>query len=184
MPSLELPMTDTTRAILRREYQEMRWARLLLRAAVLVGIPLFVAYELTPRMFSPEVKAAAGTVVLGALGVGALVALWLTWAHARDERHIRRDLRSPHYLRTTGHLTVRYVDNDEGGGWFLLYLDEQRMRSPWGRAEPPFTNVKDAAVDHTPHAHVIFAVTDPEGWRIYVAAGYKVPPARHSGRTP
>lgn len=179
MPPLELPMTDATRAIVRREYQEMRWARLLFRAAVLLGVPLFVAYGFTPSSVSPEVRATGGTVVLGALGIAAVIVLFLAWSHARDESHIRLDLRSPHYLRTTGHLTMHYVDNDEGAGWFELYLDEQRMRSPWGRAEPPFTHAKDATVDHTPHANVVFAITDPDGWHIYMAPGYKVPAAPH-----
>ena len=177
MPSVELPMTDVTRAIVRREYHEMRQSRLLLRVAVLLGVPLLVAYMLTPRVLSPEVRATAGAVVLGALGLGAVFVLLLTWAHARDERHIRRDLRSPHYLRTTGRLTVHYVDND-GAGWFQLYLDAQRVRSPWGRSEPPFMDVKEATVDHSPHAHVVFAITDPAGWHIYVTPGYK-PSAIH-----
>ena len=91
MSSVELPMTDLTRAILRRAYRDMRWMRLLLRAAVLLGLPLLVAYMLTAPGLSPdpEVRTTAGTVLLGALGVAAVIVLYLTWFHARDERAIR-----------------------------------------------------------------------------------------------
>ena len=94
MSSVELPMTDLTRGILRRAYQGMRWARLVLRAAVLLGLPLLVAYVLTAPRLSPEARTSVGTVVLAALGLAAVIVLFLTWSHARDERAIRLDLRS------------------------------------------------------------------------------------------
>jgi hypothetical protein len=100
----------------------------------------------------------------------------MTVSDASDDRRFRRDLTSPYYLRASGRLVAHYVSNDEAG-WFELHLDDRKLLSPWGRMLPPFTVVDPATVDHTPHANVVFAITDAEGWMAYVAAGYTPPPA-------
>src|SRR3989442_968645 len=99
MGSIKLPMTDTTRAIVRREHKEMRWSHLWLRAAVLLAVPLLTAYSFTRQ--PPEARGIVWAVVIGALGVGAVIAIWLTVAHRIGERPIRRDVASSYYLRTT-----------------------------------------------------------------------------------
>ncbi|MEP6694757.1 MAG: hypothetical protein ABJB39_08945 [Chloroflexota bacterium] len=167
-------MTERTREILRLEHRGIRRTHLLTALAVLGGLPLWAAYELS-RNVTPEIKANAGPLVLAALGVAAFVVLVLASSRLTDDRRVRRDLRASHYLRTTGRLTVRYVDNDEGGGWFHVHLDERKLRSPWGTREPPFVSGMTATVDHTREALVVFAIVDLEGWPIYVAPGYNVP---------
>lgn len=99
--------------------------------------------------------------ILAILGIAGAAIVWLVWL-SLGERLARRDRRSGSYLRSTGTVTIRAVP---GGN--LVRVGDHAFVLDECPAAKLLRSLPAATVDHSPHAHVVFAVRDFSGNTLY-----------------
>ena len=96
----------------------------------------------------------------GVVGAGIILAIWIFFG----ERLARHDRKAGSYLRSTG--SVRIIAVPAGN---LVQVGDQAFFVNEGPAVKLLRSLPAATVDHSPHAHVIFAVRDFAGNPVYQA---------------
>ncbi|MHB8434059.1 MAG: hypothetical protein ACYC8W_00760 [Candidatus Tyrphobacter sp.] len=168
----EMPMSPEIAAVIARQ-SARGWRRLLYVAGGLTVAIAFIGVLIDVFDRTPG----EGITMLGAFtAVGlasGLMIVGISWLGM--QMPVRRDLRAPRYLRTTGAVEVVAIPFSTGA---MLRLSDRAFLMNDPAAIRALGSVKAGTVDYTPFGHVILAAWDSQGRLAYGAPGYDAEPSR------
>lgn len=157
-----LPITEEIRALLLRRLRRYR-SDLVPSMFKVTG--LLVLLTLLAGATDRQIDGQAWVMGIAML-VGFAVVL-LVGLHVLSEWQLWRDLRSGQYVRAIGRVETE-VNWDEGHNYYVLKIEGEDLRWPFGEREPaPFGTLHDATIDHTKHARIVLSIQDSEGHYVY-----------------
>jgi hypothetical protein len=167
-PTIELPLTpDVASAIRGATARSWRITLIVLVVgdACLVGLGALLGAGVSS---SPDaLRVVPLMLLMGGLFSAMVLGIWFL----QNGLPTRRDIAGATYLRTTGPIALTRIY----GGHMLRLADRAfLMKGRRGTAE--LRRLSWAVVDHSAHAHVILAVWDHSGARVFGAAGYTAEP--------